>query len=542
MYRCLICEKAGKVVEYEKASSLGTHLWKTHDLKPQQYYDQYLAKPGDGKCAECGKPTKFRTIGQGYVEFCSKKCAAKHIAADAERNAHKVSARMETVSKLDAETNGEYSKNILESRKATMVERHGVEFYSQHKDFIDKYHTTNLERYGKESYTQTQEYTEQTKKTNNEKFGVDYWSKNKLHISTDYYNREFEPYKCHVIEHPNKVDLTYKCDICGTEMSDTIFFVNARLRAKITPCSKCFPKRNFRSGAEVNLENFVKSLGVETAHYERGFLGEFGADIVCEAEKVVIEYDGIHWHTDEYHDERYHLAKTEYAEQLGYRMIHVFSDEWEQHEDIVKSRLCQILHRQIPGLSNKVYARQCTVVELTATDSRKFLDKHHIQGYCPDAVRYGLVYQGELVSIMTFGKSRFKANEIELLRFCNALFTNVVGGAGKLFSYYLSHNPIPNDVQLVTFADRRWSIKDSFYAKIGFECIDVTEPNYYYVNAGVRESRMKYQKHKLIEMGYDASKSEREIMESIGMHRIYDCGNYKYIYKKPKVESRPEKS
>ena len=50
--KCLACEKMGKIVEFEKACSLGTHLWKTHDLKPQQYYDQYLAKPGDGKCAD----------------------------------------------------------------------------------------------------------------------------------------------------------------------------------------------------------------------------------------------------------------------------------------------------------------------------------------------------------------------------------------------------------------------------------------------------------------------------------------------------------
>lgn len=67
--KCLVCEKLGKIVEFEKACSLGTHLWKTHDLKPQQYYDQYLANPGDGKCAECGAPTSFRTIGQGYKEW-----------------------------------------------------------------------------------------------------------------------------------------------------------------------------------------------------------------------------------------------------------------------------------------------------------------------------------------------------------------------------------------------------------------------------------------------------------------------------------------
>jgi hypothetical protein len=42
-------------------------------------------------------------------------------------------------------------------------------------------------------------------------------------------------------------------------------------------------------------------------------------------------------------------------------------------------------------------------------------------------------------------------------------------------------------------------------------------------------------KHKLVEMGYDANKTEFQIMdEDVKAHRIYDCGNavWKYKYKK----------
>jgi hypothetical protein len=41
---------------------------------------------------------------------------------------------------------------------------------------------------------------------------------------------------------------------------------------------------------------------------------------------------------------------------------------------------------------------------------------------------------------------------------------------------------------------------------------------------------MKYQKHKLVEMGFDPNMTEHEIMKSLGMYRIYDCGNFKYVY------------
>lgn len=531
--QCLVCKDEGKCVEFAKACSMGTHLWKTHGMSSQQYYDKYLAKPGDGKCAECGKPTLFRTLGKGYLEFCGKRCAAKHIASDATRNAHKVSAMKETMMAQYNVDNAAQLDSVKAKRKETMVNRYGVEYYSQCPDFKLKYHDSCFERFGEISYAKTPEWLERVKKTNNEKYGADFWIKNRLAISTAYYNKEFEPYNCRVLAHPDKVHLTYVCDVCGSTMEDTIFYVNARLHVKTTPCYHCFPKHNYRSGSEINLENFVKTLGIEPSHHERNFIGEYGADIVCEDEKVIIEFDGLHWHTDEFHDRNYHLLKTEYAESIGYHLIHVFSDEWEQHEDIVKSRLCQVLRKNIPNKTRKIYARDCEIMEVSSEISREFMDRCHIQGYCSDKYRYALMHDGKPVAMMTFGQSRFSPNEIELLRYCNDLYTSVIGGASRLLKYFLRNHPIPDGTRLVTYADRRWSGPNNYYPKLGFVLDSVTEPNYFYVNGNVRESRMKYQKHKLVELGYNANMSEHEITESIGLHRIYDCGNFKYIYGGP---------
>lgn len=528
---CLACKANGKHTEFEKACSLGTHLWKTHGLKPKEYYDKYMATPGEGKCAECGAPTSFRSIGQGYKEFCSKKCAAKHIANDVERNAHKSAAYKQTMQSTYGVDNCAQIEAAKEKRKDTMVERYGVRFYSESPDFKYKYRETCMERYGQISYALTDEYRERVLKTNNEKYGADHWSKARLSISTERYSTEFAKYDCEVLAHPDKVHLSYRCNKCGNTMDDTIFFVNCRLHLNTTPCSHCFPKRNFRSCSETNLDKFVQSLGVDTTHHERWFLGEYGADIVCEAEKVIIEYDGLHWHTDEFHDKRYHLDKTEYAESMGYQLIHIFSDEWEQHEDIVKSRLCRVLNREIPGVTRRIYARDCEVAQVEPSVADRFLERGHLQGACVSQYRYGLKYGDELVALMTFGQSRFAEDEIEMLRYCNALYTAVVGGAGRLLKHYLSEHPVSEGKTLVTYADRRWSGSGNYYPKLGFELDGVTEPNYYYVNGGVRESRMKYQKHKLVALGYSPDRSEREIMESLGMHRIYDCGNFRYVWK-----------
>lgn len=63
-----------------------------------------------------------------------------------------------------------------------------------------------------------------------------------------------------------------------------------------------------------------------------------------------------------------------------------------------------------------------------------------------------------------------------------------------------------------------------------FTFVKETTPNYYYVVNKKRESRFKYRKDVLVNLGYDSNKSEFEIMEERGIPKIYDCGNL--LYKK----------
>jgi hypothetical protein len=68
------------------------------------------------------------------------------------------------------------------------------------------------------------------------------------------------------------------------------------------------------------------------------------------------------------------------------------------------------------------------------------------------------------------------------------------------------------------------------YKKLGFNYDSITKPNYFYVINGKRENRINYQKHKLVNKGYDESLTENQIMNNLGHYRIYNCGNEKYIF------------
>jgi hypothetical protein len=85
-------------------------------------------------------------------------------------------------------------------------------------------------------------------------------------------------------------------------------------------------------------------------------------------------------------------------------------------------------------MSESIYARKCQLREVIDTSIvRKFLNDNHIQGYSHSSIKIGLYYEDELVSLMIFGKKR---KNMELIRFCNKLNTNVIGGSSKLFKHF----------------------------------------------------------------------------------------------------------
>lgn len=517
-----VCEACGH--EFGTDASLGTHLWKTHHMSSKEYYDKYLRKPEDGICATCGKPTLFRTLGQGYLRYCSKKCSAAAIANDPAKNAHKVAAMKATMMADRGVENASQLEEVKQKRKATMKERHGVEYYSQISGFGDMCKKTNMERHGVPSYIMLPEFQAKLREANMKRIGVPYNFCKNTDNAVEEYRSLLSKNDCELLEFADKKHIRYRCNRCNSEMTEQDLFIKGRIAYGLTQCSVCHGKDAPVSATETELDAFIRSLGFETSHYDRNFLGAYGADIVVESKKLIIEFDGIYWHSELYHDSTYHLKKTELAENLGYRLIHIFSDEWETKRELVKNRL-----RSLLGMTSKrVYARKCSVREVSADTAAEFLDANHIQGNVFSKTRYGLYNGDDLVAVMTFGKSRFKKSETELLRYCTRSDTSVIGGAGKLFRHYIDCNPEVSSV--VSYADRRWTGKESMYLRIGFVLDGISEPSYYYVIDGLRYNRMLFMKHKLVKEGFDAAKTEHEIMYDRGYYRIYDCGNYKFTW------------
>jgi hypothetical protein len=158
------------------------------------------------------------------------------------------------------------------------------------------------------------------------------------------------------------------------------------------------------------------------------------------------------------------------------------------------------------------------------------VEENHLQGYVSSKYNIGLKYNGELVSIMSFGGLRKSLGQnsvnghYELLRLCNKIGHSVIGGASRMLKFFIKDK---SPIEIISYADRSWS-SGSVYHRMGFKFDHETIPNYFWVKNGLRYNRFSFRKDLLVKNGADPNLSESKIMKSKGYYRIYDSGNLKF--------------
>jgi hypothetical protein len=293
-----------------------------------------------------------------------------------------------------------------------------------------------------------------------------------------------------------------------------------------------------RSNEEKDIFDYIHSLDTSAISNKVFTINKkcYEADIVIEKKKIIIEYDGLYWHSNKFKTPSFHREKMEAFNSIGYRVINVFEDEWEFKENIVKEKLAYILE----SYNDKViYARKCNIKEISSLDRNRFLNLHHIQGADKAIISLGLYYQEELIGVMSFCLYRrslgFKKNQAgfyELSRYATKY--SIPGGFSKLLSYAIKNYNIK---EVLTYADLRWTDKNNnVYIKNGFKLDHTTKEDYSYIEStGLRVNRFKYRKSeikKLYPKIYNDSLSEYDLSKKIKLKRIYDCGELVYRLKR----------
>lgn len=406
--------------------------------------------------------------------------------------------------------------------KQTLLDRYGVDNPSKLPDHNDKVKTTLSNHYGVDHYFKSEEFKSKSEAKRLEKYShicppeISITNIAEAIDKKDFFND------------PNKI-IDFTCGKCASNESLPTETFKWRIRECGTPCSKCSNISKNSSLKEFEVYNFITNdLKLHADRNIRILPDGREIDIFIPELKLGIEFDGLYWHNDLRLEKNYHKNKTELANSIGIKLIHIFEDEWEHNREIVKSRLSSLAGK----ISRRIYARNCTVKEISTNDERTFLNENHIQGWHRSRVKLGLYNKGKLVSVMTFsGLSRAKGHKAvaghwELLRFCSIKNMVVIGGASRLFKYFTKHY---NPIHILSFADSRWS-HGNLYTQLGFTAAGHTGANYWYIDAkkGKRIHRFALRK----QASDDQNLTEYENRLNQGYLRIWDCGSSKWIWKK----------
>ena len=285
-----------------------------------------------------------------------------------------------------------------------------------------------------------------------------------------------------------------------------------------------------KTGSSIYEIEIAEALGLPRDKYimnDRKTLGGHEIDILIPEHNLGIEFNGNYWHSEVFKDKLYHQQKTIAAKNKGINIVHIF--EYELWDEDKAELILNVLKGKVNSNNKKVvYARECKVIPMNNVDAALINEKYHLQGHVNASITFGLEHEGEVVSLMSFGRPRFSGEaEWELLRYTTRYDIGVVGGAERLLSYFRKLY----SGSIITYCDISKFTGD-VYSKLGFRFMQYTAPNYVWYNEEIGDtlSRYKTQKHKLIEKGLGTEEqTENEIMEAAGYIKVYDCGNAKYI-------------
>lgn len=272
---------------------------------------------------------------------------------------------------------------------------------------------------------------------------------------------------------------------------------------------------------------FEEKLKNNNIEYEREFcLDSFKYDFKVSNYLIEINPSYTHNITIPYRnndklriDKNYHQIKSETARKYDYTCIHIF--DWDDEEKIIA----------FLKPKNKIYARKCEIRNLNKEEEILFLNTYHLQGYIKSEICFGLFYNNSLVSLMSFGIPRYNKNyEWELLRYC--VKDNIIGGAEKLFTYFLTNHKPKN---IISYCDLS-KFNGEVYNKLNFKLLNKNiRPSKHWFNLKtgkhITDNLLRQRGYdQLFGTNYGKGISNEQLMLENNFLEIFDSGQATYVY------------
>ena len=437
-------------------------------------------------------------------------------------------------------------KHSVDKRKSTMVERYGVDHALQSPEIKSKFNATLMDRYGTDNLYSA--FADQRKSTNIERYGTETPLASKIiqqkaaatlfdntgyktnfHRINDTPELQKKAYYNNMESRKEKNPAMYDYDHIISVLENNSYAKASSMLDMYQPYLRSVVERVGRTDLlpkksyyETLIGKFLDTLGIAYVTNTRSIITPYELDFYIPDHNLAIEFNGLSWHSEVSgkKDSTYHLNKTLMCNRLGISLVHIFQDEWDDYEESIKS----ILKTKMGIKKTTLYARNLSLVETSAVDTRGFLDTYHLQGFCSATKYYVATLDDTIVAAMTFRRKH--GNTYELSRYCIHPDYSIVGIAQRLFKCFTSSTKY--DI-IFTYSDRRY-FDGRIYDALGFEYDGETKPNYWYIGNEIvgKKHRLNFTKKKLIQDGHDSLQTEWDIMKSMNYDRIWDCGSTKW--------------
>jgi len=398
----------------------------------------------------------------------------------------------------------------LTKRSNTLLEKFGVTHFSKSTLYKDKFKQTCLDRYGVINPGQIQHLKVKRAKAKSQTFITNLIANNSQYLP-----------KFSVIDFGGVYKSTdWHCTTCESQ-----FTLPNLIRG--VQCPECYPQQALvgESKQEIQIAEWIQSLGVTMERKNRQILGKKEIDIWLPDNNLAIEICGSYWHSDRFVPKQYHQDKMINCEDKGIQLITLFDFDLKNSE-IVNDML---LHKLGRNNKPKFNPRQGVLLEIDGHQAKQFNIQYHLRAHAAATYHFGFFVDRELIAVSSWSKSRFdkQSNALELVRLCSKY--PVRGILGKMTSHVsrtLGYETIHS------YVDLRYGQGNSYLAS-GYNLVRTTKPGYWYVDQTCTcYHRSSFTKSKLKNMiNYTVNKTEFEIMDDLGYHRIWDCGNRLYEWR-----------
>lgn len=472
---CKICNE-----NFQTLKGLSTHIQYKHKLTSEQYTIKYIHNEIRPQCKLCSEFTRY--VSFEFKEYCK------------------------THTKEACSVAGKTGGKMKKTWNKGLTKENDVRIYNQ-----------SLSVTGSANHFYGRKHAEDTKRKISILKTI---SEDEFNKRIDLRSNEFRclsGYQSYVNRQHTKLKL--ECTKCFGKQEKTL---QAYERGGL--CIFCYPF--MISKGEIQVGNYIESLGYQIKRNNRTLISPKELDIVVLDKNFAIEYNGLYWHDVEKVGKNHHQEKTKKCREINYSLFHIFSDEWENKSEILKSMISSRLRTN--NIVN-IDARKCSIVEIKPQQAHKFFDSSHISGNVPASKYFALEYGGDIVAAISWRipqqkKKWIKENPdvIEIARYANKLYTNVRGGFSRLLKYSIDRWLIPETKyrKILSYCDLRFGY-GNVYSQCGFSLIkEDTGINYWYTDGKVRHPRFKFRATK--------EKTEKQVAEENKVWKVFGCSNSCY--------------